>query len=309
MDFLLGPYGTQPTISDSVVAEKYKIPMVEANGAAQAIFSKGYKYTFGVLSPAKNYLRGIVDMALAQSPKPTTLGILSADNSFSVEVATAAQDYAKSKGMNVVYFQKYHAVGDIPAQLTEVKGKNPDVFLNSGHLAESLAIMQQAKQLSFSPKAFGFSVGPSAPDFYGTLKADANFVYGGTQWTPALKYNGDDLFKTPDNYNTLFKAKFSYEPPYQSADGTAAGLAYTKAIETAGSLDHAAVRDALAKLDYNTFYGEIKFDETGINSSKPMAVEQWQDGKKVTVWPQEVANGKSQWPLPPGAAGNFLSMF
>jgi len=29
-----------------------------------------------------------------------------------------------------------------------------------------------------------------------------------------------------------------------------------------------------------------------------MAVEQWQDGKRVTVWPAEVANAKVQWPTP-----------
>lgn len=299
VDFLLGPYGTASTQSDSAVAEKNKIPMVEANGAAQSIFSKGYKYTFGVLSPAKNYLTGIVDMALTQNPKPSTVAILSADDSFSLEVANAVQDYAKSKGLSVVYFQKYHAVGDISAQLTEVKGKNPDIFLNSGHLEESLAIMQQAKQLSFSPKAFGFSVGPSAPDFYNTLKGDANYVYGGTQWTPALKFNGDDLFKTPDNYNTMFNAKYGYLPPYQSAESSAAGVVYVKAIEAAGSLDHTAVRDALAKTDVTTFYGHIAFDSTGINSTKPMAVEQWQNGKKVTVWPQDAANGKPMWPTPP----------
>ena len=64
VNFLLGPYGTSPTLQVSTVAEKNKIPMIEGNGAAESIFSQGYKYTFGVLSPAQNYLRGVVDMAL-----------------------------------------------------------------------------------------------------------------------------------------------------------------------------------------------------------------------------------------------------
>ena len=38
-----------------------------------------------------------------------------------------------------------------------------------------------------------------------------------------------------------------------------------------------------------SFYGQIKFDERGINIIKPMAVEQWQNGKQVTVWPADVA--------------------
>src|SRR5919202_4798995 len=159
--------------------------------------------------------------------------------------------------------------------------------------------MQQAKELGFSPKGFGFSVGPSIPDFQTTLKGDANGVMGGTQWTPALKYTGDDLFKTPEAYNNLYKQTFGYEPSYQSAESTASGIAYVKALEKAGTIEPEKVRDAIAKLDFMSFYGQIKFDDRGINVYKPMAVEQWQKGQKVTVWPAEAANAKPLWPAPP----------
>src|SRR6266511_947137 len=299
VNFLLEPYGTSPTLQVSTVAEKNKMPMIEGNGAAESIFSQGYKYTFGVLSPAQNYLRGVVDLSLSLDPKPTTVAVLSADDPFSVEVADAARAYAEQKGLQVVYYQKYpNASTDLRAPLTETKGKNPDLFLNSGHLQESVAIMQQAKELGFSPKGFGFSVGPSIPDFETTLKGDSNAVMGGTQWTPALKYQGDDLFKTPEAYNTLYKQTFGYEPAYQSAESTACGIAFIKAIEKAGTTDPDKVRDEIAKLNFTSFYGQIKFDERGINVTKPMAVEQWQGSKRVTVWPADVAEGKAVWPFP-----------
>lgn len=300
INFLLGPYGTSSTLQVSTVAEKNKMPMIEANGAAESIFSQGYKYTFGVLSPAKNYLTGFIDMALAQTPKPATVAILTADDPFSVEVADAAKSYAEKQGLQVVYYQKYpNASTDLRAPLTEAKGKNPDLFMNSGHLAESQAIVQQSKELGFNPKGYGFSVGPSIPDFQTTLKADADYIFGGTQWTPDLKYNGDDLWKTPMAYNEAFKKRFGYEPSYQSAESSAAGIAFVKAIEAAGKLDPSAVRDAIAKLDFMSFYGQIKFDDRGINVTKPMAVEQWQNGKKMTVWPADVASAKAMWPTPP----------
>jgi branched-chain amino acid transport system substrate-binding protein len=299
VNFLLGPYGTSPTLQVSTVAEKNKIPMIEANGAAESIFSQGYKYTFGVLSPAQNYLRGVVDLALAQDPKPASAAVLSADDPFSVEVADAVKTYAEQKGLQVVYYQKYpNASTDLRAPLTETKAKNPDLFLNSGHLQESVAIMQQAKELGFNPKGMGFSVGPSIPDFETTLKTDSNAVMGGTQWTPALKYQGDDLFKTPEAYNNLYKQTYNHEPAYQSAESSAAGVAYVKALEKAGSVESDKVRDAIAKLDFMSFYGQIKFDERGINVTKPMAVEQWQGSKRVTVWPADVAEGKAVWPFP-----------
>jgi branched-chain amino acid transport system substrate-binding protein len=300
INFLLGPYGTAPTLQVSTIAEKNKMPMIEGNGAAESIFSQGYQYTFAVLSPAKNYMRGLIEMAVAQTPKPTTVAILTADDPFSVEVADSARAISVASGLQVVYYAKYpNNATELRAPITETKAKNPDLFLNSGHLAESLAIVQQAKELGFSPRGFGFSVGPSIPDFQTTLKADANFIFGGSQWTADLKFVGDDLFKTPANYNAVYLRRFGYEPAYQSAQSTAAGIAFHKAIEKAGSLSAKAVRDAIAKLDFISFYGQIKFDERGINIYKPMVVEQWQDGKKATVWPPDVATAKPRWPTPP----------
>jgi hypothetical protein len=46
----------------------------------------------------------------------------------------------------------------------------------------------------------------------------------------------------------------------------------------------------------------IKFDSRGINVDKPMAVEQWQNGRRVTVWPADVAETKALWPLPAWSA-------
>jgi branched-chain amino acid transport system substrate-binding protein len=303
VNFLLGPYGTSATLQVSTVAEKNKMPMIEGNGAAESIFSQGYKYTFGVLSPAQNYLRGVIDLALTLDPKPASIAVLSADDPFSIEVADAAKTYAEQKGLQVVYYQKYpNASTDLRAPLTETKAKNPDLFLNSGHLQESVAIMQQAKELGFNPKGMGFSVGPSIPDFESSLKTDSNFVMGGTQWTAALKYTGDDLFKTPEAYNNLYRQTFNYEPAYQSAESTACGVAFVKAIEAAGTTDTDKVRDAIAKLNFTSFYGVIKFDERGINVTKPMAVEQWQNGRRVTVWPSDVAEAKAMWPMPAWSA-------
>jgi branched-chain amino acid transport system substrate-binding protein len=241
----------------------------------------------------------VVDVVLTLDPKPSTVAVLSADDPFSVEVADSVRTYAEEKGMQVVYYQKYpNASTDLRAPLTETKAKTPDLLLNSGHLQESVAIMQQAKELGFSPKGFAFSVGPGTPDFQTTLQNDANYVMGGVQWTPALKYSGDDPFKTPAEYNALYKQTFGYEPAYQSADATACGVAYVKAIEAAGSTEPAKVRDAIAKLNFMSFYGQIKFDDRGINVDKPMAVEQWQNGHRVTVWPADVAETKALWPMP-----------
>ncbi|GAC1638792.1 MAG: amino acid ABC transporter substrate-binding protein [Herpetosiphon sp.] len=302
VNFLLGPYGSSSTGTAAPIAEKYQIPMVEANGAAETIFSKGYKYTFGVLSPAKNYLRGIVDLVRERDPGAKTVAILGENEAFSKEVADGVAEYAKQKGFEVVYNELYPSnTQDVSSLLTAIKGKSPDLLLGSGHLQDSLLIVKQAKDLNLTPKAMGFSVGPSSPEFRANLKGNADYVYGATQWTAALKYNGDDDWKTPEAFSKAFIAKFpAYTVvPYQAADATAALLAFERAIQKAGSLDHKAVRESLAALDIQTFFGQIKFDQRGVNIYKPMVVEQLQtDGKKYTVFPANVAEKPAAYPMP-----------
>jgi len=298
--FILGPYGSGATASDAIVVEKDGIPMVESNGAAQSIFSHGYKYTFGVLSPANKYLTGVLDMAATLNPKPTTIAMLAANDNFSLEVAKAVADYAPSKGMQIVFNKSYPAAApDVSGLISQAKAANPDIVMNSGHLAESIAINKAAKQLGLNAKIFAYSVGPSTPDFISALGADANYVYDGSQWTPQVKYKPSFYLSVADYVKAYQKKYNSTEPPYYHvAESTAGCLAFEKAIDNAGSLDPSKVRDALAALDVMTFFGEIKFDSRGINIYKPMVVEQIQSGTHYTVFPANVANGQPQYPTP-----------
>ncbi|HKF41562.1 MAG TPA: amino acid ABC transporter substrate-binding protein [Thermoanaerobaculia bacterium] len=302
VNLLLGPYGSSPTGTAAPICERYKIPMVEANGAAEAIFSKGYKYSFMILSPAKNYLRGVLDTILKKDPSAKTMAILGENEAFSKEVAAGAVVYAREKGIEVIYDELYPTnAQDVSALLTAIKARTPDIMLGSGHLQDSLLIVKQAKDLGVSPKAMGFSVGPSSPEFKANLGKAADYIFGATQWTEALKYDGEDPWKTPKAFGDAFRAKMpAYKViPYQIAESAVAVIAYQKAIEKAGTIDPTKVRDALATLDMMTFYGKIKFDSRGVNIYKAMAAEQYHpDGNKYTVWPFDVAEKGALYPMP-----------
>ena len=299
-NFLLGPYGSGATATDAAIAEQNQIPMVEANGAAQSIFNQGYKYTFGVLSPANKYLEGVIDMAATLNPKPTTIAMLSADDNFSLEVANAINDYAPTKGMSVVLFKKYKSgATNLTAEIQAARAVNPDIVLNSGHLQEAIAINKAAKEQKLNAKIFAYSVGPSTPDFISALGKDANFVYNGSQWTPQVKYT-PAFYLTGSQYVDAYHAKYPGlgDPDYHVAESTAACLALQRAIENAKSLDPKKVRDALAALDVTVFFGQLKFDSRGINIYKPMVVEQIQNGVHHTVFPAAVADAQPMYPTP-----------
>jgi len=301
VNFILGPYGSGNSATAAAVVERLKVPMVEGNGSAEKIFSQGFQYTFAVLSPAKRYLEGILEMALTQKPRPQTVAIATANDAFSVEVGQGAADYATAHHMTVVYDNKYPAdTTDLSSIVTGIKAVNPDIILNGGHLDEALLLERTLKEQNVNAKAVGYSVGPDTPDFRKTLGKDADYVFGGTQWSPTAKYKGAPGFISDSKvYAAAFQKKYGHVPDYHNAESTATCLAFQYAIEKAGSLDPKAVRDALASLDVVTFYGLLKFDSRGINVYKPMAVNQIQKGELMTVWPTGVQNAQPMYPTPP----------
>jgi branched-chain amino acid transport system substrate-binding protein len=75
-------------------------------------------------------------------------------------------------------------------------------------------------------------------------------------------------------------------------------MVFADALQRAGSTDSDAVRDALAETDMQTFYGNVKFDETGKNIAKPMVLRQIKDGKYYLVAPTDWANAELVYPRP-----------
>jgi branched-chain amino acid transport system substrate-binding protein len=302
VSFLLGPYGSPATFADAAIAERHQMPMIDAEGAADKIFQQGYKYTFGLTSPASEYGPAILKMAITVEPRPQTVAILSADDLFSIEVGDATRAWAEHHGLKVVYFQKYPVgVRDLSPALTSIKSLRPDVIIGSGHLEESLLVMKEAKSLDLNAKFYGFTVGPTTPDFVKALGQVAEYVVSSSQWTEDVKYSGP-VFGSAQDYARLFEQKYGFTPDYHAASASAGGLALQLALEKAGTLDPENVRAALAALDAMTFYGRIKFTREGLNIYKPMVDIQIQHGKAVTVWPADIAPAKLLYPTPAWSA-------
>ena len=79
---------------------------------------------------------------------------------------------------------------------------------------------------------------------------------------------------------------------------TAAAPLATNAAASESDADKKKARYQANSTDVQTFYGPIKFDARGANLTKAMVVEQIQGGKRVTIWPVDVANAKGAWPSP-----------
>lgn len=313
--FILSPYGSASTAKVAPVVERNGQVMADSNGADPAIFSQGYTHTFGVLSLAPEYGKSIIDALAQLSPKPKTVAVVAADDGFSQSSASGAVQEAQAKGMTLVpSANAYQSATKVPANATDVHSaleaiaaSHPDVILIAGHFNEPVAAIKQGQQLAIKP-AMGYAATVTVVDSqFVNLGSIVNGVIGSTQWVPSVHTaTTDPLFGTAQQYAAAYSQVYPGDvvsglPGYQAVEATAACEVLVRGIEKASSTDPTKVRNAVAGLSFDSFYGHIQFDSTGANSSKPMAAVQVQGepdaAKLVSIWPSSAVSGKPIWPV------------
>jgi branched-chain amino acid transport system substrate-binding protein len=292
VDAVMGPYSSAVSEAVANVTEKYKKVMVAPLAATTEIFKKGRKYAFMILSPAEIYLEGMVDIAAKRGLK--TIAVVNEDTLFPKASTAGTVELAKKAGLQVVFQEAYPKGNqDFSAILTKIKASNADVLAAATYFDDAVAIARQMKELNVNPKMFGVTVGGDIPKFHELLKQTADYIYGSTQWEGVLPYPGAMEFYE------AYKKEFSQEPSYHSAAGYAGCMLYAEGVKKAGTLDADRVREALLGMKLRTMFGDYQVDKDGFQVAHKMVLLQWQDGKRVVVWPDDLANGKPRFPTPP----------
>lgn len=301
--YFLGPYSSATTKAAAPVMEKYKVPMVEAEGASRSLFNKGYKYLFAVLSTSEQYLASSIALAAEIAEKngkkasDVRVAMAFENDPFSLDVRAGVLDDMKKFGMKAVIDDKMpRDLNDISATLTKVKALKPDLLVLSGHSKGAATAARQIKELQIGTPMIAMTHCEAAK-VTSKFGASVDDILCPTQWAETLSYEGK-YFGKASAFDALFKKTYEgyKNVPYQSAQAAAAVLVWKDAFERADSLDPQKVRDAIAATDMKTFYGGIKFSEAGNNIAKPMVLRQIQNGSYNVVAPSKWASHPVNWP-------------
>ena len=300
--YMLGPYSSGLTKAIAPVTEENKIPMVEANGASRSLFTKGYKYLFAVLSPANQYLEVAIDLAVEKNGgKPVRIAQAFEQDAFSQDVRLGILDAAKRTGSKIIIDDKLpKELNDMAATLAKVKAVKPDVLVVSGHSKGALTAIRQSAEMKVDVPMLAMTH-CDASKLAQQHGDKSQYALCASQWHKTLTYK-DKFFGTGMKYDADFTKAYGYAPPYQAAESSAALLVFKDAFERANSFDTKAVRDALAKTNMQTFYGNVKFGSGGQNVAKPMVLFQvmCKSGKceNVVVAPTKWAAAELIHPIP-----------
>ncbi len=291
---VVGAYTSAVTSAVAKAAERYKVPLVNPVASKEEITRQGYKWVFRVSATTGDYAAILLDMALSLG-KPKTIAILNENTDFGTSGAKSARAYAEKKGLKVVFEEAYSKGSpDYRSTLVKLRGTNPDVVFLVSYVADAILLMRQSRELGLTPQAFlGAGAGFSTVQF-AAEKQISNGVFASSQWTEQVSWPGTKEF------GERYQKQFGKTPTYHAATAYAAMMILGEEAGKANG-DREKLRQALDSGSWNGVDGEVKFQDYDgyTNQNKhQMLVEQVQNGKHVTVWPQSLASGKALWPFP-----------
>ena len=295
VSFLFAPFGSGATKAASSVSEKYEIPMIAASASSAQVYDQGYKYLFGVLTPNDTVTEPHAT-AITANKSIRRLAILARNDLFPLAIAQEMEKSAKARGVEVVMFERY-AIGvlDHASAITQMRAANPDWVFGTGYINDLVAMRKQMNDLGVRPLAISMIAGPAYKEFIDASGPLADNIASSSWWQPSVRYKGRDVFGTTEAFNAAFNTKYKADADYIEAASAACGAVIQLGIETAGTVDPKKVREAIAKLDVETFYGKVRFGEIGqINSLQP-PVFQIQGGKPVVIWPDAIKQGEMRF--------------
>ncbi|MEE9276698.1 MAG: amino acid ABC transporter substrate-binding protein [bacterium] len=297
VDLIFGPFSSPVTFATSTVTEKYKFPMIAGGSSSSKPFSRGFKYLFQVMRVNNDSMLG--NLTLLKEKGAKTLAIIHSASIYPTSLAKGLKVLAKRMGLKLLSVDKYPPkTMDFTSLLIKVKGLDPDALFLFGYYPDGVAITKQVKELNLNPRHLAVMLGASYDEF-GSDKGmgqDANFVGGYSGWEPFLNTPGNKAF---------VKKYFAQYKDDRFLDshviyGYISGQVMERAVNEVGSLNRDKIRDAIAKMKFSGYMpGHFEVDpKTGMQIGHEWATMQWQNGKKVIVWPKGVATGEFVYPTP-----------
>ena len=171
------------------------------------------------------------------------------------------------------------AVGakDYSAQIIKAKSQGVDAILIFGADTDVITFVRQMKENNLSVKYFHGWKGAWAGEFWKALGKDAQYILCDGFWSMDFPFPGAK--ELGERYYNQFKK-------HSVSVGALYGLCQIlwQAIEKAGTLDSAKVRQAVLDNEFETVMGKVNYGKNGVAVFESTA-SQWWNGKQMTVYP------------------------
>jgi branched-chain amino acid transport system substrate-binding protein len=319
-DFIIGgPNRSEAALAAMSLLSKHKKVSIVTSGVLTPKYHKmveaeydKYKYCFRIHGEAVNLIGEIIAnfADLKEQYGLTKVFIMAQDVSHARGAAEVMEKVAAGKGFEVTGSEIFPTgASDFSMALLKAKSTGSQIINIWMDMPESAILLKQWYDLQIPALPFGSTL--AAAEQPGFWKAtDGKGQYTLCNVVNAGNAPSDATEWTMKFYNA-YAEKWGVEPEGLGSSSSYMAVYVLKdAIERAGTLDSDKVITALEQTDMTGVYGRLRFDPKThqvIVALDPKegavgSILQWQDGKRVVVYPKSIAKGTIL--LPPWMKAN-----
>jgi branched-chain amino acid transport system substrate-binding protein len=271
----IGDVCSAATLAAMKVAAQAQIPMLNNTSTSSAITSQGNQWVFRLQAKDDKSAKPLLDYAVKKLGLKR-IAIMHGSTSYGKDGADALEKYFKDINRSFVgRFSFEMGDKDFSAQLFKIKGVNADGVIFWAVYFDTALALKQAKQLGVDFQALG-------SDAMGYQKFIELVGDAGEGFVASAIFCNTDPSSKVQNFVKKFKGKYTKEADPTSSCAYDTMYVLAKAIEKAGSLDKAKIRDALRGISYDGVTGKVSFDETG-DSIRDVSLVKIQNKKFVKL--------------------------
>src|SRR3984885_1053971 len=255
----IGSISSSASLAASQVSRQSETPQIVVGGTAQRITTQGNKWVFRSPVPDTKLVSDLVDFIHEKFAKVTKFAFLYVNDDFGRGGFEAFKAAGAKYGFEIVDEERYTR-GDIDftAQLGRIKASPAQAMVEWSRYAEGALVAKQFVQTGVSLLRFG-SDGIATPKFIELAGSAADGIYFTAHFSVATS---SDIPVAKD-FVAKFQKAYGRDPDSYAAEAYDAITMAIKAVESSDKLDRASVRDALAKVSFESSRGPFKFDDKG----------------------------------------------
>ncbi|MEH7123224.1 ABC transporter substrate-binding protein [Bacillus sp. JJ1532] len=254
---LLGPTLSTEMNVVGPEADLNGIPIMGTSTTAEGIPQIG-EYVFRNSIPEALAIPASIQKAVDKYGAKKVAILYGNDDVFTKSGFDTMEKVAKDMGLEITTietFQKGQA--DYNAQLTKIKGQNPDLILASALYNEGAVIMDQARKMGIDVPFVGGN-GFNSPQVIEIAGDASNGLIVATPWF------GEKDDPKVQGFNEKFEAEYKKKPDQFAAQAYDALYIMAEALKNAGEADRDKLKDALLEIkDLEGILGKFSFDEDG----------------------------------------------
>ena len=297
VDLVMGPYGGAAVLAGAgpVTKAGYAYPTA-TNGAPDKLIGENHFPTWqiggGVSDPSKMFdaqAKTLADALKSTGNPPRSVFFATAKFPTTLSYTASVEKALRAEGVRVVGNVQYEmGTTDFSSIATRISGQNPDLVYLGSLGADVTNIYQAFDAIGYTPKTV-YAALPSPASIAGLGdRAEGMLLSSIYENHPPLGDTDIARYFSKAFGDAAREKKLFPLVETQAAAGFAAWQVLLTAVAEVG-VDNKKIIDWLNRNKVDTIVGELSFDGYNNYGDDINRVTQIQDGKRVLVWPKDVA--------------------